>query len=148
MVLYGKALEIPIFSEQERDRRWRKIRSMMVDREIDCLIIAGTTANYKGAYGNIRYVSNYINWFDDEYCVLPLDAEPVLYVWMLQHKYWAEKVSWVRVESAGAGMGMGLGYIVNIVNRIKELGPSPVRVENGQPSPVVPGEGEPLERGE
>ncbi len=121
MVMYGKEWQIPIFSEEEGKRRWRKIRELMVAREIDCLIIAGHLGNYRASYADIRYVSNFINWFDDEYCVFPLQGEPSLYVWASQHEYWARKVSWISQVVPAVRHG-GLGYVASVANRIKELG--------------------------
>ncbi len=94
---------------------------MMTAREIDCLVIAGHVGNYRASYADLRYVSNFINWYDDEYCVFPLDAEPSLYVWARQHEYWAKKVSWIRDVVTAARHG-GAGYVPSAVNRIKELG--------------------------
>ncbi len=121
MVMFGKEWQIPIFSEDEGKRRWRKIRELMTAREIDCLIIAGHLGNYRASYGDIRYVSNFINWFDDEYCVFPLQGDPSLYVWAMQHEYWAKKVSWIP-NIVTAAMHGGAGYVASVVNRIKELG--------------------------
>ena len=121
-MLYGKEWQVPIFSEAEGKRRHKKIRELMVFRGIDCLIIAGHTGNYKGQWADVRYVSNYNNWFDDEYCVFPLEAEPTLFVWAGQHEYWSAKVSWIK-EIIGARRSFrGLTYVEDIVKKIKELG--------------------------
>lgn len=122
MVMFGKEWQVPIFSEEEGLRRWKKIRELMAAREIDCLIIAGTTANNKAHYADIRYVSNYVNWFDDEYCVFPLTGDPSLYVWARQHEYWAEKVSWIQRITTSKRISYGVDYISDVVGRIKELG--------------------------
>jgi Xaa-Pro aminopeptidase len=121
MVRYGEGWQIPVFSEEEGKRRWRLIREMMTAREIDCLVIAGHVGNYRASYADIRYVSNFINWYDDEYCVFPLEEDPTLYVWARQHEYWAKKVSWIPHVVTAAKHG-GAGYVASAVNRIRELG--------------------------
>jgi len=121
-VLYGEEWQIPIFSEEEGKRRWGQIRELMEARDIECLVIAGHTGNYKGQFADIRYVSNYINWFDDEYCIFPLDAEPTLFVWMRQHEYWAEKVSWIPEIIASPPAYWGRMYVQDMVKKIKDLG--------------------------
>lgn len=122
MIKFGKEWQIPIFSEEEGKRRHRLIKDLMDFRGINCLIIAGTTANYKAGYADIRYISQFINWFDDEYCVFPLEGEAVLYVWMWQHEYWAKRVSWIPIETTGAALGLGSGYAEYIIKKIKKMG--------------------------
>jgi len=123
MVMFGEEWQIPIFSEVEGMRRWKKIRELMTAREIDCLIIAGHVGNNRCSFADIRYVSNYINWADEEICVFPLEGDPSLYVWAPQHAYWAEKVSWVPHISAGTRNATGgTYYVADVVKRIKELG--------------------------
>ncbi|MFC2004895.1 M24 family metallopeptidase, partial [Chloroflexota bacterium] len=78
--------------------------------------------NYRASYADLRYVSNFINWFDDEYCVFPLEGDPSLYVWAPQHEYWAEKVSWIPNIVTSARTTTGMKYVADVVNRIKELG--------------------------
>jgi hypothetical protein len=63
MIAFGEEWQIPIFSEEEGRRRHDRIRELMDYDGIDCLVIAGHTGNHRGQFGNIRYVSNYINWF-------------------------------------------------------------------------------------
>ena len=47
MVTIGKEWQIPVFTEEEGMRRWRKMRERMGAREIDCLIISGTRQSPK-----------------------------------------------------------------------------------------------------
>lgn len=123
MIKYGKEWQIPIFSDDEGKRRWKKIRGMMTLRGIECLVIAGTMNNYKAGYDNIRYVCQHINWMDDEYIVFPLEGEPSLHV-NRGHGPWARKVSWIKeiVNCQPTATGLGLGYVQDIVKKIKSLG--------------------------
>lgn len=64
-------LQIPTFSNDERERRWRKIRELMFFREIDCLVVDGG----KESWGNIRYISNMMH---PGHCLFPQKGEPVI----------------------------------------------------------------------
>jgi Xaa-Pro aminopeptidase len=122
MVTIGKDWQIPIFTEEEGMRRWRKIRERMGAREIDCLIISGTTAISKASFADMRYTTNYINWSDDEYCVFPFVSEPTLVTYAPQHKYWAEKVSWVKDIITCSHPSFARAPAIDVVQKIKSLG--------------------------
>lgn len=122
MTIIGKEWQIPIFTEEEGMRRWKKIRELMAAREIDCLIFAGHTGDCRAAFADVRYVTNYIDWSGDEYLVFPHEGEPTLYVWALQHQYWAEKVSWVKDIIAPPRADTGSRYTGAIVEKMKALG--------------------------
>src|SRR3989304_1742671 len=122
MIKIGKEWQIPVFSEAEGKRRWRKMRERMGAREIDCLIISGTTAISKASFADVRYTTNYINWSDDEYVVFPFRGEPTLITYAPQHKYWAEKVSWVKDVTACSTTSFARAPARDIVQKIKDLG--------------------------
>jgi Xaa-Pro dipeptidase len=122
MIAIGKEWQIPVFSEAEGQRRWRKMRERMGAREIDCLVISGTTAISKASFADVRYTTNYINWSDDEYVVFPFQDEPTLITYAAQHKYWAEKVSWVKDVQACSKTPFARSPAQNIVNKIRALG--------------------------
>jgi Xaa-Pro aminopeptidase len=119
--MIGKEWQIPVFSEEEGQRRWKKIRELMIAREIDCLLIAGSTFNYKGAYGDIRYISNAVQWYDDSYVVFPLRGDPILFVWSIRIQYWSEKVSWMPVVHCEWSL-KGNTYPELIADKVKDLG--------------------------
>jgi Xaa-Pro aminopeptidase len=122
MSTIGKEWQIPIFSEDEGLSRWKKIRERMGAREIDCLVVSGTTAISKASYADMRYITNFINWSDDEYCVFPFRGEPQLITYMVQHMYWAEKVSWVRDVITCSSTPFAHQPGIDIVSKIKALG--------------------------
>lgn len=113
--------DIPVFSAEEGKRRHRAIREVMRRQGTDGLIIAGHIGIYKGAAADVRYVSNYCMWFDDEYVLFPLEGDPILYVWSKIHADWAEKVSWVPVKVSPRGQE-GRDHAGEISRRVKELG--------------------------
>jgi Xaa-Pro dipeptidase len=122
MVTTGKEWQIPVFTEEEGMRRWKKIRERMGAREIDCLVISGHTGNSKACYADMRYVTNFINWSDDEYCVFPFRGEPTFIAYMPQHQYWVEKVSWVKDVITCSGSDFARAPGIDIVKKIKSLG--------------------------
>jgi Xaa-Pro aminopeptidase len=111
------AWEIPLFPIEEKMRRHKAIGELMAFRKIDCLIIPGTHSNYGAGRANIRYVSNYAQWYDDEYITLPLEGEPLLFAWNSAHYDWALRVSWIPVKLSNER-----DYIKDIADEIKRLG--------------------------
>ncbi len=92
------AWEIPLMPIEEKARRHEAIREKMAFRGIDCLIIPGTHSNYGSGRANLRYVSNYAQWFDEEYLVFPLTGDPLLFAWNSAHHDWATRIAWVPVK--------------------------------------------------
>ncbi|MDE3077806.1 MAG: aminopeptidase P family protein, partial [Chloroflexota bacterium] len=110
--------DIPGFPAEEGERRHRRIRDAMAARGIDCIIVAGHQGNYGDKAGNLRYFTNYIPWFDDEYLVFPLEGDPLLMCWSPGHGEWASRVSWIRrIEAPGKA-----NYPRAIAERLKALG--------------------------
>ena len=74
--------------EQERDRRWKKIREGMEKRGIDCLIAYGSGTHNLNA--NLRYLSN-VTFGKDGYMVFPLSGDPTLFLFMGRpEKLWVQ----------------------------------------------------------
>lgn len=122
MITFGQEWQIPIFSREEGIRRHNRIRELMDYQGIQCLIVAGHTGNHRGQFGDIRYISNYINWFGDEYCVFPLNGEPTLFVWQWMHEYWARKVSWIEDIVSSGSLDQKMTYPELIARKIGDLG--------------------------
>jgi Xaa-Pro aminopeptidase len=119
--IIGEAWEIPVFRREEGQRRWKRIRELMHDRQIDCLLIGGSTYNYRSGYGDIRYVSNAIPNSDDAYLIFPYDGLPVLFVWSVLSQYHCEKTSWIEVDHCQATQN-GHTYPQILAQRLKDLG--------------------------
>jgi Xaa-Pro dipeptidase len=109
--------EIPLFDEEEKNRRHAAILELMEFRKIDCLVIPGMHANYGANRANIRYVSNYAQWFDDEYITFPLKGEPCLYAWSSAHYDWAKRISWIPVKQSSE-----VDYVNDMIDEIKKMG--------------------------
>jgi Xaa-Pro aminopeptidase len=119
--MIGEGWEIPVFTREEGLGRWKRIRELMHDLEIDCLLIGGSTYNYRSGYGDIRYVSNAIPNSDDAYLVFPYDGDPVLYVWSILSQYHCEKTSWIEVDHCQSTQN-GHTYPQVLSQKIKGLG--------------------------
>jgi Xaa-Pro dipeptidase len=117
MAMKKMAWEIPLFPIEEKMRRHKAIRELMAFRKIGCLVIPGTHSNYGAGRANIRYVSNYAQWYDDEYITFPLEGEPLLFAWSSAHYDWATRVSWIPVK-----LSSERDYIKDIADEIKRLG--------------------------
>ncbi|HVN94831.1 MAG TPA: M24 family metallopeptidase [Syntrophorhabdaceae bacterium] len=63
------------FSLNERDRRYEAIRRLMREAGLDNLVIVGRDSHT--ARGNLRYVSNHGVNFGEQYCLFPVDSDPV-----------------------------------------------------------------------
>lgn len=122
---------IPVFSPEEGRVRHSRIRELMGINQIDCLIIAGHNGNYRSAAADIRYVSNFCSWFDEQYIVFPFAGEPVLFAWSEGQSITAGSVSFIPVRTVvEAREHTALSSMVKgprdwagaIVRRIKELG--------------------------
>ncbi len=109
--------EIPLFPVEEKIRRYKAIRELVAFRKIDCLIIPGTHSNYGAGRANIRYISNYAQWYDDEYITFPLEGDPLLYAWSSAHYDWATRISWIPVK-----LSSERDYIKDMVEEIERLG--------------------------
>ena len=70
---------MPIFTLEERDRRWEKVRDVMGQRGIDCLIVWGSLGSHNNFIANLRYLTNMAL---EGYLVFPLRGEPVFFTFI------------------------------------------------------------------
>jgi Xaa-Pro aminopeptidase len=100
------AMQPPILSLAERDRRWALVRQLMRERDFDGLLVAGFRAR--------EMYETYISDDYNEGCVIfPLEGDPVVITWaylrVMRARYSAERGSklWVddyRVATSGTGV--------------------------------------------
>lgn len=112
---------VPKSPPEEGKRRHRLIREQMGLRNIDCLIVAGNSGNFRGYQLDIRYVSNWAAWFDPNYIVFPFEGEPLLLVFNPGHKLLSEAIGFMEAKPFNRGR-WGLDFVGSIVQRIRELG--------------------------
>lgn len=113
--------EVPKFPPEEGERRHSLIREQMGFRNIDCLIIAGNSAYFRGSLADIRYVSNFAYWCDPSYVVFPFEGEPLLLIAFAGHKLYAKAISFMEVQVYNYGRWR-IDFAGSIIQRIKELG--------------------------
>jgi Xaa-Pro aminopeptidase len=87
-------------SLKERDRRYEAIRKLMRNGGFDCLLIVGRDGHT--TRGNLRYVSNYGVNFGEQYCVFPLDENPVFLGSSISSTY-VRRAGWIDecIETGG-----------------------------------------------
>ena len=112
-------LEIPAFSDEEGERRHRKIRELMQLRGIDCLIIAGHLGTFKSKGANIRYVSNICPSSDEHYIIFPLEGEALYLSWVDRQIPWEQKTSWIPLKAVSLKRTRERDYAGDIVGRIE-----------------------------
>lgn len=109
---------VPMFSKDERDRRWSLVRERMRQRGVDALVIWGTDRSWGMARANLRYLTQIAGQVD-AVGLFPLSGEPV--VWSeiphMQEPYnvWPAYQDWVTDSRLFRGMGP-------VVDEIEERG--------------------------
>ena len=109
----------PRFSEAEYSRRYKNIRAMMRERNLDCLLIVGGSAAYGRLWFNVRYVTNMMGKAEmANYCFFPKQGEPAV-VTRPGHSLAGGMLARTAVRNVIVGAPSVLGAIVN---EIKERG--------------------------
>lgn len=66
--------EYPVLSLKERDRRWRRVRALMEEKGVECLILAGLKSR--------EQLEGYLtNEYLEGIVIFPLDGDPVCLTW-------------------------------------------------------------------
>src|SRR3990172_1241847 len=66
--------EYPVLSLRERDRRWRRVRALMKEKGVECLILAGLKSR--------EQLEGYLtNEYLEGIVIFPLDGDPVCLTW-------------------------------------------------------------------
>lgn len=65
-----------VLTQEERDRRWKKVREAMKMRGLDCLVVWGSTGGFGGLASNLRYLTNTT---EQGYMVFPIEGEPTIF---------------------------------------------------------------------
>lgn len=114
----------PRFSKAEMDRRLTNVRKIMRERNLDCLIVAGTSARWNEKNANIRY---FTEWGDLEssinYLLIPLEGELSQFIWMKARELNAHLASSIKEIH-----GVHPYELEALIERIKELGLSESRI--------------------
>jgi Xaa-Pro dipeptidase len=94
---------------EERDRRWRNIRSEMQNRGLDCIIDWGSHSLFRDVNGNLQYLTNTAA---EGYLIFPVEAEPTLFTF----EGGLDPNCWVKDWRAGHPL-----YSQAMSKRLKEL---------------------------
>lgn len=106
----------PRFSEKEYERRYKLIRKVMAQQNLDCLILYGQVGISGSWQANIHYVSNYADTHYHGYLIFPMEEEPTLLITIYPHVLNAKIISVVK-DVRWAGWDPA----ATIVKRVKEL---------------------------
>lgn len=113
--------EVPRFPASEGERRHRLLREQMGFRGLDCLIICGNSANFRGFHLDTRWASNWASWFDPNYIVFPYSGEPLLLVFSPGHVGLAESAGFLKARPY-KGSNWGADHGGSVADRVRELG--------------------------
>ncbi|MFQ5852024.1 MAG: M24 family metallopeptidase [Candidatus Binatia bacterium] len=119
MALTTESFDLPVLSLRERDRRWQRVREVMDERGVDCLVTAPTTAKWGDYQGDTRYLSHIGDGNCEAMVVFPKEGDVTAFVrgsgsdvdWELKAQDWVRDVR-------GAGRMWGLAAAA----RIRDLG--------------------------
>lgn len=114
-----ESFDLPVLSLSERDRRWQRVREVMDERGVDCLVTAPTTAKWGDYQGDTRYLSHIGDGNCEAMVVFPKRGGVTAFVrgpgpdaeWELKAQNWLQDVR---------GTGRMWGHAA--AQRIKELG--------------------------
>ncbi len=114
-------LEVPhnLFSAQERERRWNRIRLAMKEEGLSCLLVDGVGHGVPGP-SYVRYVTN--SGFANCYVIFPAEGEVTEVVGLRAAVEWIRKVSWAEDIRVGAWAHPKLTWANVIAAKVKELG--------------------------
>ncbi len=112
----GQPWILPRISDEEIQRRHRKLREEMAKRSLSCLVVAGSQVNYGAGSDNIRYLSNYGIFYGEGYIVFPLSGEARMFCRSVNQEFNARSVSCIPTQVSGYPI-----FARDVANYIKDL---------------------------
>jgi Xaa-Pro aminopeptidase len=94
----------PRFSEDEFAKRYAATRALMSEAQLDVLVIYGNSGISRHNHADVHYLSGFLG-NRNNYLVVPLDGEPVLYVQSHNHVSNAREAATIRTEWGGRDSG-------------------------------------------
>jgi Xaa-Pro aminopeptidase len=95
----------PRFSDAEYARRYRLVREGMAGNGIDCLIVTGSPGMNAELMADVHWLSNWNHTAAPGYVLVPLQAEPTLYVGLFVYRENAIQRSIVEDVRVGIDLG-------------------------------------------
>ena len=107
---------IPQLSLQERDRRYKIVRTEMAQRGIDCLLLPANTGRWEQLQGDSRYLTTIGGFATEVFTVFPREGEVTAYIFN-RAAWWKQAQKWVVDVRDGRNR-----WGQNAIERINELG--------------------------
>jgi Xaa-Pro dipeptidase len=107
---------IPQLSTEERDRRYKIVRTEMAQRGIDCLLLPANTGRWEQLQGDSRYLTTIGGFATEVFTVFPREGEVTAYIFN-RATWWKQAQKWVADVRDGRNR-----WGQNAIERIKELG--------------------------
>ncbi|MEA2639094.1 MAG: Xaa-Pro dipeptidase [Chloroflexota bacterium] len=109
-------VEMPRFSQNERDQRWARVREAMAAREIAVIVTYAHSGHNQQWEADSRYLSHCGGGGSSTACVFPLDGHPTVIV-LNRPEFWSAAQDWIAdVRPAG------WVWSNPIISRLRELG--------------------------
>src|SRR5207244_10484073 len=109
-------MQNPRLAHEERDRRYKKVRTEMPRREIDCFLVPSNTGRWEQLQADSRYLSSIGGFATEVFTVFPLEGEVTAYIFN-RAAWWKQAQNWVQDVRDGRNR-----WGENAIERIKELG--------------------------
>src|SRR5437870_1583033 len=109
-------MQIPQLSLEERDRRYKKVRTEMARSNIDCLLLPANTGRWEQLQADSRYLTSIGGFATEVFTVFPLEGEVTAYIFN-RAGWWKQAQNWVQDVRDGRNR-----WGENAIERIKELG--------------------------
>ena len=107
---------IPQLSIQERDRRYKLVRTEMARRGIDVLLLPANTGRWEQLQGDSRYFTTIGGFVTEVFTVFPREGDVTAYIFN-RAAWWERAQQWVKDVRDGRNR-----WGENAIERITELG--------------------------
>src|SRR5918911_332076 len=117
----------PRFADAEFERRYRRVRGLLDERGLDGLVAFGWSALGRAAQADVQYLSGFLG-MRDNYVLLPLRGDPVLFVQSWNHVPHASvmaSVADVRWGGQDSGATVGREIARRGLRSVGLVGPMP-----------------------
>lgn len=112
-------VDVPHFSQTERDQRWRKVREAMRREKIDAIFVPPNTGFFDQFQANVRYLTGIGGNCAMAGAIFSLEGEvTALTNPDVDTEFWMQRQSWITDVRPG---GSGWGYADASVDRLREL---------------------------
>src|SRR2546428_12846870 len=93
-------MQIPQLSLEERDRRYKKVRTEMARRNIDCLLLPANTERWEQLQADSRYLTSIGGFATKVFTFFPLEGKVIAYIFN-RAGWWKQALNWVKDVRTG-----------------------------------------------